>query len=58
LQQVVWPKEKVEVGKSFIMDSSTESELTMIIESGNKNVTEVIIRESILPGNSALESLI
>ena len=40
------------------MDSSTESELTMIIESGNKNVTEVIIRESILPGNSALESLI
>jgi len=58
LQQVVWPKEKVEVGKSFIMDSSTESELTMIIESGNKNVTEVIIGESILPGNSELESLI
>jgi len=30
----------------------------MIIESGNKNVTEVIIGESILPGNSELESLI
>jgi hypothetical protein len=58
LQQVVWPKQKVEVGKSIIMDSSTESELMMIIESGNKDVTEVIIGESILPINSELESLI
>jgi hypothetical protein len=58
LQQLVWPKQKVEVDKSIIMDSSNESELTMIIESGNKDVTEVIIGQSILPGNSELESLI
>ena len=38
LQQVVWPKQKVEVGKSIIMDDSTESELTLIIERNNKFV--------------------
>ena len=56
LQHVVWANEKVEVGKTIIMDSSTESELTLIISS--RNVTEVIIDDSILPGNSELESLI
>ena len=58
LQQVIWPKQKVEVGKSIIMDDSTESELTLIIERNNKFISEVIIGQSILPGDSELESLI
>lgn len=56
LQHIVWVKEKVEVGETIIMDSSTESELSMIIES--KDVTEVTIDESLLPGNKELECLI
>ena len=51
-------KTKIEVGKSIIMDDSTESELTLIIERNNKFVSEVIIGQSILPGDSELESLI
>jgi hypothetical protein len=58
LHHVPWPKEKVKVHKSIIMDRSTESELTLIIDSDNRDNTEVTISDSILPGKSELESLI
>jgi hypothetical protein len=40
------------------MDRSTESELTKIINSHNQYTSEITISDSILPGDSELESLI
>ena len=58
LHHVLWPKEQVKVNKSIIMDRSTESELTTIINSHNQYTSEITISDSILPGDSELESLI
>jgi hypothetical protein len=58
LHHVLWPKEQVKVNKSIIMDRSTESELTKIINSHNQYTSEITISDSILPGDRELESLI
>ena len=48
----------IQVDKSMIMDSTTESELTMIIEGRMRANTEINNCDFFQPGDSELESLI
>ena len=58
LNQALWPKDKIQVDKSMIMDPTTESELTMIIEGRMRANSEINNCDFFQPGDSELESLI